>query len=341
MMRSRGFWALAWLVGLTGIGMLGFVWLEDLSWLDAVYLTVVTLSTVGFGDLVPQTPEGRLFTTALIAGGVGVAFYLISRIARDVLEGRFRDLFRKDSRMRKIEKLSGHVIVCGYGRFGRVVVDELLGAGRRVVVIELDPACETLLERSGAEYLIGSATSDELLLAAGLERAEALVLATSSEADSVFVTLFAKEVKPDIRVHARAESESAVRRIRRAGADYVNSPYQMGGLRTATSILNPSVVDFLEISLPQRTEEIGLEEVSVGPGSQIDGRPVVEIEREHPRLRIVGLKRQSRSIELVPDPVQAVEAGDYLVVIGEGAQLSRLARHALSESRSTTASERP
>ena len=158
------------------------------------------------------------------------------------------------------------------------------------------------------------------------------MLAISSEAASVFITLFAKEVKPDIRVHARAESESAVRRIRRAGADYVNYPYQMGGIRTAASILNPSVVDFLEISLPQRSEEIGLEEVQVDVGSEIVGLPVLAIEREHPRLRIVALKRQSRSIELVPDPDEAVEAGDFLVVIGESDQLSRLARHALAPS---------
>ena len=127
--------------------------------------------------------------------------------------------------MRKIEKLSGHIIVCGYGRFGRVVVDELLSASRRVVVVESDPALEPELASSGAEYVIGSATSDDVILSAGVERAEALVLATSSEADSVFVTLSAKEINPDIRIHARAESESAVRRIRRAGADSVNSPF--------------------------------------------------------------------------------------------------------------------
>jgi voltage-gated potassium channel len=285
---------------------------------------------VGFGDLVPETSAGRLFTAVLIVSGVGVVLYLISSIAKDVLEGRLRDLFQRDSRMRKIDKLSGHIVVCGYGRFGRVVVDELLSAARSVVVVESDPALETELASSGAEYVIGSATSDEVLLRAGLKRAEALVVATSSEADSVFITLSAKELKPDVRVHARAESESAVRRIRRAGADYVNSPYQMGGVRTAASILNPSVVDFLEISLPQRSEEIGMEEVQVDPGSEIVGHQVGAIEREHPRLRIVALKRPGRSIELVPAPGEEVEAGDYLVVIGESEQLSRLARHALA-----------
>ena len=330
MPRARVILAVAWLAALTSVGAAGFVLLEGLSWPDAIYLTVVTLSTVGFGDLVPETSAGRLFTAVLIVSGVGVVLYLISSIAKDVLEGRLRDLFQRDSRMRKIDKLSGHIVVCGYGRFGRVVVDELLSAARSVVVVESDPALETELASSGAEYVIGSATSDEVLLRAGLERAEALVVATSSEADSVFITLSAKEIKPDVRVHARAESESAVRRIRRAGADYVNSPYQMGGVRTAASILNPSVVDFLEISLPQRSEEIGMEEVQVDPGSEIVGHQVGAIEREHPRLRIVALKRPGRSIELVPAPGEEVEAGDYLVVIGESEQLSRLARHALA-----------
>ena len=330
MPRARVILAVAWLAALTSVGAAGFVLLEGLSWPDAIYLTVVTLSTVGFGDLVPETSAGRLFTAVLIVSGVGVVLYLISSIAKDVLEGRLRDLFQRDSRMRKIDKLSGHIVVCGYGRFGRVVVDELLSAARSVVVVESDPALETELASSGAEYVIGSATSDEVLLRAGLERAEALVVATSSEADSVFITLSAKEIKPDVRVHARAESESAVRRIRRAGADYVNSPYQMGGVRTAASILNPSVVDFLEISLPQRSEDIGMEEVQVDPGSEIVGHQVGAIEREHPRLRIVALKRRGRSIELVPAPGEEVEAGDYLVVIGESEQLSRLARHALA-----------
>ena len=330
MPRARVILAVAWLAALTSVGAAGFVLLEGLSWPDAIYLTVVTLSTVGFGDLVPETSAGRLFTAVLIVSGVGVVLYLISSIAKDVLEGRLRDLFQRDSRMRKIDKLSGHIVVCGYGRFGRVVVDELLSAARSVVVVESDPALETELASSGAEYVIGSATSDEVLLRAGLERAEALVVATSSEADSVFITLSAKEIKPDVRVHARAESESAVRRIRRAGADYVNSPYQMGGVRTAASILNPSVVDFLEISLPQRSEEIGMEEVQVDPGSEIVGHQVGAIEREHPRLRIVALKRPGRSIELVPAPGEEVEAGDYLVVIGESEGLSRLARHALA-----------
>ena len=330
MSRFRAISAIALLAALTLVGAAGFVCLEGLSWSDALYLTVVTLSTVGFGDLAPETGTGRLFTIALIVSGVGVVFYLISRIARDVLEGRLRDLLRRGSRMRKIEKLSGHVIVCGYGRYGRVVVDELLSASRKVVIVESDPALEAALASSGAEYVIGSATDDEVLLGVGIERAEALVLATSSEADNVFVTLFAKEMKPDIRVHARGESESAVRRIRRAGADYVNSPYQMGGLRTAASILNPSVVDFLEISLPQRSEDIGLEEVQVDAGSEIVGQPVLAIEREHPRVRIVALKRPGRSIELVPDPDQEVEGGDFLVVIGASDQLSRLAHHALA-----------
>jgi voltage-gated potassium channel len=322
--------AIGLLALLTLFGTVGFVLLEEMSWSDAVYMTVVTLSTVGFGDLVPETRAGRLFTTGLILSGVGMVLYLLSVIAKDVLEGRLRDLYQRDARMRKIEKLHGHIVVCGYGRFGRVVVDELLSAKRAVVVIDSDPALEPDLVRCDANYVIGAATSDEVLLSAGLERADALVLATSSEADSVFITLSAKELNPQIRVHARAESEAAVRRLRRAGADYVISPYQMGGVRTAASILNPSVVDLLEISLPQRTEEISLEEVRVDAGSEIVGCAVSRIESEHPRLRIVGLKRRDRSIELVPEPAEEIAAGDYLVVIGARDQLVRLARHALA-----------
>jgi len=321
----RVFFAIGWLALLTAVGTVGFRLLEELSWIEAFYFTVVTISTVGFGDVVPVTLGGRLFASLLIISGVGTAVYVFSVVAQDVLEGNLRDFYLRSSMMRKIDGISSHVIACGYGRFGRVVVEELQGSGRDVVVVESDVTLETSLNEAGLDFVIGSATKDEVLTKAGIQRAESLVIATSEAANSVFITLVARELNPELSIHARGETESAIRRLRRAGADFVSSPYQMGGMRMAASILRPSVVDFLELSLPGRSEEIDLEEVRAGEGSPILGRPVREIEHENSRLRIVALKKRDTAIELVPDPALEVEPGDLLVVIGERSQLSQLA----------------
>ncbi len=328
--RARIFAAIGWLALLTAAGTIGFAWIEGLPWFDALYFTVVTISTVGFGDVAPQTRAGQIFTTGLIITGVGTALYLVSVIAEDVLEGRLRNVIQRRSMMRKISKHRGHVIVCGYGRFGKVVTDELVRAGRTVVVVERSTEQEAMLAPTGLDYIIGSATRDEILEQAGTANADAMVVATSTEADNVFITLSARELNPKLKIHARGESEASIRRLRRAGADYVNSPLQTGGLRTAASILRPSVVDFLELSLPSRGEEIDLEEIRVGEGSAASTIEVGEIERRNQRLRVVALKRLDQPIQLAPGPGERVEAGDHLVVIGDREQLSQLAREAIA-----------
>ncbi|MBW2294294.1 MAG: potassium channel protein [Deltaproteobacteria bacterium] len=330
--RPRILLAIGYLVLLTAFGAAGFVFLEGMDWTSAIYLSVVTISTVGFGDITPVTPAGRFFTLGLIATGVGTAFYLISVIAQDVLEGRLREFVNRSSMMREIKKHGGHVIVCGYGRFGCVVVGELQRVGRSVVVIEEDASHEPDLVLRDIDFIIGSAADDDTLIAAGIHRADAIVVGTSTDATSVFITLSARELNPEIRIHARGESDSAIRRLTRAGANFVTSPYQMGGLRTAASILRPSVVDFLDLSHPKSRTEIDLEEVRVEPGSEVLNRTVGELEADYTQLRIIALKRSDQTIELVPDANVSVLSGDHMVVIGEREQLLGLARQALGAS---------
>jgi voltage-gated potassium channel len=329
--RPRIILAVGYLLLLTAIGSIGFVLLEGVGWADAIYLSVVTISTVGFGDVVPVTPAGRFFTLGLIATGVGAALYLISVIAQDILEGRLREFVHRSSMMREIKKHSGHVIVCGYGRFGRVVVGELRRVGRTVVVIDEDESLATEFDLQGLDFIIGSAADDDTLIAAGIHRADAIVVGTSVDATSVFITLSARELNPEIRIHARGETESAIRRLNRAGANFVSSPYQMGGLRTAASILRPAVVDFLDLSQPNSKTEIDLEEVRAETGSEVVDRTVGDLEARYSQLRIIALKRLDQSIELVPDGSAIVLAGDHLVVIGEREQLLGLARQAQGE----------
>ena len=320
----------AGLAAITAAGTAGYVLFEGMSWADALYMTVITISTVGYGEVRPLSGGGRLFTLILIAGGVGLVFYLLGQTAALMMEGRFRDLFSRNAMQKNIDQLSGHVIICGFGRLGRVVVEELRSAGRSQVIIEQDRSKDDELARLGVPYLIGSAVSDDVIVHAGIVRANAIVVATGSDPDNVFITLSAREHHPEIRIHARGESESALRRLRLSGADHVISAYQLGGLRLASSILRPAVVDFLEISRPLSHAEVDLEEIRVEERSSLVGQHVGDLEQGSARMRVVALKRGEEDNELVPTDDRPVAAGDHLVVIGERASLDQLARLAAS-----------
>ncbi len=294
-------------------------------------MTVTTLTTIGYGEIRPLGTAGRVFTLALIASGVGVALYTLSVLASFVLEGRLRDLYVRSALLRKFDRLGDHVIVCGYGRFGQVVVSELARSGLEIAVIEADPAKEPDLVRASLPHVIGDATSDDALARAGIERARAIVAGTSSDADNVFIALAARERNPAIRIHARCESESAARRLAQAGAHQVVSAYRMGGMRMAAAILRPAVVDFLEVTAPGQ-KPVDVEEIALGGGSVLVGLSVADVEARVPRVRIVA-QRRGESTQIVPERDAAVAAGDLLVAIGERSGLDDLARLASSSVR--------
>ncbi len=323
--------ALVTLGFVTVIGTLGYMLLEKLSVADALYLTVITLTTVGYGDLVPHTGAGRMFTVLLILSGVGSALYLFTVGAQLVLEGQLRDVFGRSAMQRRADQLERHVIVCGYGRFGRAVADELERNGVEIVVIDADPAREEELQRRGAPYVIGSADVDDVLERAGIGRARAIVVATPSDPDNVFITLSAREKNPHVRIHARGETEAGLRRLRLAGADQALSAYHSGGVRMAESILRPSVVDFLELSAPGRRTGFALEEMRIAPRCGLEGRTIRQIEEAWSRLRVVVLERNGEASLIVPDPTTVLAAGDLLVAVGERDTLARLAQAASSE----------
>jgi len=317
--------AVGGIVILTVAGTIGYMLIEDYRLADAVYMTVITLSTVGFAEVRPLSEAGRMFTVGLIVTGVGSALYLFALIGQMVFEGTLRDALGATAMQRKIHKLSAHVIVCGFGRFGRVVVEELLRHSVPCVVIDPDASKGAELDRIGAPHLAGSALEDEVLEEAGVRTARAIVVATGSDADNVYITLSAREKNQKIGIHARAESDGGIRRLRLAGANQVVSAYQRGGHRIAETILRPSVVDFLELAMPGRGDEVDLEEIRIGAESPLVGRGIEAIERDTPRLRIVALKRGNDPIVLIPDPKSEVRAGDHLVAIGDRASLRRFA----------------
>jgi voltage-gated potassium channel len=330
---GRLFRVIGLLLLLTLLGTLGYRVIEDWSWADSLYMTVITLSTVGFQEARPLSAEGRVFTVAVIVAGSGVALYLLSLGARLVLDGNLPQTYRRERMRMRIRNKRDHVIVGGYGRYGRAVVEELLAAKRTVVVVDENPELVSLLEDRNLAYVIGPASSDEVLHEAGIEGARDIVAATPSDAENVFITLAAKELNSKIRVHSRYETEAAARRLLRAGADRVVSPFLMGGTRTAASILQPSVVDFLELVSPHSKPAVDLEEVEVASGSALINNTLEELEGLCSGLRVVALRGADREIQIVPSATTRVASGDLLVVIGERPALRDLAERAAPSTR--------
>src|SRR5208282_4171035 len=284
---------------MTVIGAAGYILIEQMSVLDAFYMSVITVSTVGFQEVKPLSPAGRLFTIGLIVTGVGSAIYLFTVIGELVVEGRLKEFLGKSAMNRKIHDLQEHVIVCGYGRFGHAVVEELTSNEVPIVVIEADPAKQGDLDTLGALHVMGSALEDSVLEDGGISAARAIIVATGSDADNVYITLSAREKNPKILIYARGDSDAGLRRLKLAGADQVVAAYQWAGMRIAASIIRPSVVDFLQLSIG-RESEVDLEEIRISRESPAAAMTIAAVERENPRLRIVALKRNDKPLEMIP-----------------------------------------
>ncbi|MGB0058882.1 potassium channel family protein [Candidatus Binatus sp.] len=317
--------AISLVAAMTVVGAIGYILIEHMSVLDAFYMSVITISTVGFQEVKPLSPAGRLFTIGLIVTGVGSAIYLFTVIGELVVEGRLREFLGKSAMTRKIHNLEQHVIVCGFGRFGRAVVEELIRNAVAMVVIEADPAKQADLDTVGALHVAGSALEDSVLEDAGIGSARAIIVATGSDADNVYITLSAREKNPKLLIYARGDSEAGLRRLKLAGADQVVAAYQWAGMRIAASILRPSVVDFLQLSVPGRESEVDLEEIRISRESPAAGKTIAALERENPRLRVVALKRNDQRLEMIPAAETKIEPDDLLVAIGEADSLKRLA----------------
>jgi voltage-gated potassium channel len=315
------------LVTLTAAGTAGYMLVEHAQWFDALYMTVLTLSTVGFSETISLSRAGRFFTMCLIFGGVGTVAYFVAILAKLLAVDVLAKLVPGSNMQKIIDRLSNHVIVCGYGRFGQIVVQELTRASIPLLVIERDATRHAELEHAGLLFVLGDATSDDVLSTAGLERARAIVAGTGSDPDNVFITLLARDRRCDIQIHARGETSESIRRLKHAGADRVMSPLQMGGTSIAASIARPSVAQFLELARPGGGNAVDLEEVRVMQDAPLVGKTLASIEADHARLRIVAIVRGERT-DLIPAPALRVEVGDHLVVIGERQSLDHVATFA-------------
>jgi voltage-gated potassium channel len=316
------------LVVIVLLGSLGYVWLEGWSFFDSLYMTVITLTTVGYGDFHPTTPASRLYTMALILIGVGFMLYVITSLARVVVEGEIREVLGRRKLLKQIKKLRDHYIICGFGRIGEIIARQLKERGIPLVIVENNPDLIPSLEESGYYYILGDASKEEVLLEAGIERAKGLVAVVSSDANNVFITLTARSLNPNLFIVARGAEPGSQQKLLRAGADRVESPYELGGRKMAQTILRPNVTTFIDLAMKEEVD-LSMEEVMVAPTSPLVGLALRDSGiRQKLNIIVVAIKRASGEMLFNPSPGTQIFAGDTLIALGMRQSLDELEKMA-------------
>lgn len=314
------------LVVLAG-GTAGFVFIEGWPVFDGLYMTVTTLTTIGYGETHPLSPLGRVFNLGLIAVGFIVLFALVGTLTQALIELEM-GVFKERRMERQLSKIKDHYIVCGVGRVGRAVIREFESSRVSYVIIEGDAArAKWALDRD-VLMVLGDATREDILLRAGVQRARGLVAAVSGDAQNIYITLTARELNPGMKIVARAAEEDAEKSLRRAGADLIISPYSYTGHRIAQALLRPNVVDFLDtLAGPAQAREMNLhiEELRVGERSALSGKSLKDagISRSL-GVVILALKREGQGLAFNPSFEERLTQGDYLIAVGENSGLKKL-----------------
>jgi voltage-gated potassium channel len=313
---------------ITVAGVLGYMVFEGWSFTDALYMTVITLTTVGYREVRPLDTTGQLWTMILLITGVGTLFYAAISSVELVVEGTIRGYFGRRRMKAAISKLSGHYILCGYGRVGRQVAREFAADGVPFVIIEQDPATVEECVEEGYLVLLGEASDDDVLEETGIHRASGLVAAVDSDADNVFVVLSARKLNPKLNIVARASSDESAAKLEIAGADRTLSPYAVGGRRLASLATQPLVVDFLDIvTRGEEGIEFRVEEFSVPEDSFIADQTIGELRiGERTGAMILATRSKEGRFDTTPSATARISAGDTLIVLGTREQITRLER---------------
>ncbi len=326
---------LAALLGVILAGTLGYRWIEGVPWLDALYMTVITITTIGYGEVFPLSTAGRVFTILLSLAGVFVLFFMAGVVlARALFENLPR--LRRRRMQREIDRLQDHVILCGSGRLGEIVLQELRRAGRPFVVLEKDPDRCRALQEEGILALAGDATDEELLRRAGIERASGVIAAVHTDADNMYIALTARQLNPRCRIIARAEDEQSAAKLQRVGADQVVTPYLLGGRRLAHALLRPSVVDLADLALGGPDSEVLLEELELPPGTPEDTTLAGLEVGSRFGLVAVGLRPAGECrLRFQVGARDPLKAGDRLLVLGPRTALDRFEAFLAEQSRAS------
>ncbi|MCE5285792.1 MAG: potassium channel protein [Pelosinus sp.] len=305
-------------------GVIGFMLLEQVSFFDALYWAALTITTVGYGDVVPRTFGGRVFTVVFVTTGVGTAYYTFWLLVSMTIEGQMQDILGRRGMHRKIASLKNHIIVCGAGKVGSNVIRRLQNENEEFVVVEKDQALYENLMEQKVLAVFGDATLDEVLLSAGILTAKGIITALSHDADNVYVTLTAKSLNPELNIVARADRPEAEEKLMRAGATTVVFPSVMGGRQMVSAITKPIILDFVENLFYNQELHMDIAEIMVCPNSFLVGKSFIASNiKERFDSIVVAIKRGDGLITN-PRATEIILDGDILIVLGQRSTLSEL-----------------
>ncbi|MBX2827468.1 MAG: NAD-binding protein [Flavobacteriaceae bacterium] len=328
--RSRILRALLLLLIVFFVGVLGFVFMYDFTWIDAIYMTIITITTVGFGEVHPLSPSEKIFTSVLIVSSIFIVGYAIKEVSEYMLSKNNIGNLRKKKVQNKINNLQKHIIVCGYGRNGKQAAQKLHAYNRPYVVVEKD---EEVIEKSSHEKVLfvhGNADEDETLYKAGIERASTLICALPSDADNLFVVLSARQIKGDLQIISRAAEETSYKKLKLAGADNVIMPDRIGGDHMASLVVVPDLVEFLDnLTVSGEQDSINVEQVAF-ENICVDGHEMAITDldlRKKTGCSIIGYKGPDGEYIVNPEPATVIKKGSKLIVIGRPNQIESLKEH--------------
>jgi voltage-gated potassium channel len=308
-------------------GTLGFMWIEHYPPFDAFYMTLITMTTVGYMEVHPLSFHGRIFNSFLIFFGVIIVLLSVGGMTQVIIELELTQYFGKRRTRKMINKLQDHIIVCGFGRVGRGAAHELQRAGVPFLIVDKNEDRVEWAMRDGMLGVLADATDDETLKHAGVLRAKGLIATLQSDADNLFVILSAKALKPSLQISARVASEQSEKKMRLAGADHVFAPYDMTGNRMAQAMMKPHVSQFIDFTTKGMGQDIGIEQLRVPVSSGYASKSLIESQlRKGVGVIVLAIRRSSGEMQFNPPPEAEIGAGDYLIVMGEAANLRRLER---------------
>ena len=316
--------ALMALVALIVLGTFGYHILMRWTILDSAYMTVITLATVGYKEVHPLDPTGKIFTMTMVVFGVSIVFWAGASLIEVVVGEQVWHALQRKRMIKHISAINDHYIVCGFGRMGQQIVKDLTHENIPHVVIETNPEQLPKLIAQDIAYVEGNASNDKILIAAGIERAKGLITVAPTDEDNVFITLSARALNPNLYIVARSIQEENENKLRMAGANRVMSPYVLGGRRMATAVLRPNVLDFLELALHTDNLQLRVEELLVDPNSRVAGKTmdVCEI-RSEIGATVLAVKKATGKTIANPPPDQMIDPGDILIVLGDPEQLEK------------------
>ena len=324
--RKRLIYVLLAMTATLTIGTLGFVLIDDYPPFDAFYMTLITVLTVGYGEILPLSFWGRVFNSCLMLGGVTVILLATGFLTQTIIELELNQFFGKRRNKQMIDKLKGHYILCGYGRVGRGAAAELTAAGAKFVVVDNNEDRVERAMQAGLLAVVADASRDEALQDVGIARAKGLIATLGTDADNLFVTMTAKQLNPMLQISARVAEETTEPKMRRAGATFVFAPYVSTGHRMAQALLKPHVLQFLDYTLQEgAATEAGIEQIRIEPGSAFCRRTIREVEENKGKeVVVLALRRSSGKMLYNPHDDEQLAGGDYLIVMGEPSGLDQL-----------------